>query len=101
VSLDQARERRPNWWKEETNWRSSGLVHLWDDPNWVRNKSGEWIERRHNIEFRRQIAQKFLSGETLDELAQRYDIHANLIKIWASQYEEGAYDEGGRNRRSA
>lgn len=30
--------------------------------------------RTHSIEFKRQVAQKYLSGETLHGLAKRHDI---------------------------
>jgi transposase len=30
--------------------------------------------RRHSIEFKRQIAQEFIAGETLHGLAQRHDL---------------------------
>ena len=35
----------------------------------------------HSIEFKRQIAQEFLGGETLHGLAKRHDISRNLIRI--------------------
>jgi len=38
--------------------------------------------RIHSIEFKRQIAQDFIAGETLHALAGRHDISRNLIRIW-------------------
>jgi transposase-like protein len=38
--------------------------------------------RTHSIEFKRQIAQEFLAGETLHGLAKRHDICRNLIRVW-------------------
>ena len=35
--------------------------------------------RIHSIEFKRQIAQDFIAGETLHALASRHDISRNLI----------------------
>ena len=34
--------------------------------------------RTHSIEFKRQVAQEFLAGETLHCLAKRYDVCRNL-----------------------
>ena len=49
--------------------------------------------RAHSIEFKRQIAQEFLAGETLHGLAKRHDISRNLIRIWVRKFEAGAFDE--------
>ena len=43
--------------------------------------------RTHSIEFKRQIAQEFLAGETLHGLAKRHDIWRNLIRVWVQKYE--------------
>ena len=48
--------------------------------------------RTYSIEFKRQVAQEFLSGETLYGLAKRHDICRNLIRIWVAKYEAGAFD---------
>ena len=48
---------------------------------------------QHNIEFKRQVAQKFLAGETLHGLAKRHDICRNLIRVWVQKYEAGDFDE--------
>ena len=49
--------------------------------------------RTHSIEFKRQVAQEFLSGETLHGLAKRHELTRNLIRIWVKKYEAGAFDE--------
>jgi len=49
--------------------------------------------RSHSIEFKRQVAQEFLGGETLHGLAKRHDISRNLIRIWVEKYEAGAFDD--------
>ena len=36
--------------------------------------------RTHSIEFKRQVAQEFLAGETLHGLAKQHDICRNLIR---------------------
>jgi len=49
--------------------------------------------RSHSIEFKRQVAQEFLAGETLHGLAKRHDISRNLIRVWVQKFEAGALDE--------
>ena len=49
--------------------------------------------RTHSIEFKRQVAQEFLAGDTLHGLAKRHDICRNLIRVWVQKYEVGAFDE--------
>jgi transposase len=49
--------------------------------------------RSHSVEFKRQVAQEFLAGETLHGLAKRHDISRNLIRIWVDKYEAGAFDD--------
>ncbi|MGA0534366.1 transposase [Hansschlegelia sp. KR7-227] len=49
--------------------------------------------RSHSIAFKRQIAQEFISGETLHGLAKRHDLSRNLIRLWVQKYEAGAFDE--------
>lgn len=49
--------------------------------------------RSHSVEFKRQVAQEYLAGETLHGLAKRHDISRNLIRIWVDKYEAGAFDE--------
>ena len=49
--------------------------------------------RSHSIEFKRQVAQEYLAGETLHGLAKRHDLSRNLIRIWVAKYEAGGFDE--------
>ena len=49
--------------------------------------------RAHSIEFKRQVAQEYLAGETLHGLAKRHDICRNLIRVWVAKYEAGEFDE--------
>jgi transposase-like protein len=49
--------------------------------------------RTHSIEFKRQVAQEFLAGETLHGLSKRHDICRNLIRVWVAKYEAGAFDD--------
>jgi transposase len=52
--------------------------------------------RSHTIEFKRQVAQEFVAGETLHGLAKRHDISRNLIRVWVAKFEAGAFDEDAR-----
>jgi transposase-like protein len=49
--------------------------------------------RSHSVDFKRQVAQEYLAGETLHALSMRHDISRNLIRIWIQKYEAGALDE--------
>jgi transposase-like protein len=49
--------------------------------------------RSHSIEFKRQIAQEFVAGETLYGLAKRHDLSRQLIRVWVQKYEAGGLDE--------
>ena len=49
--------------------------------------------RTHSVEFKRQVAQEYLAGETLHGLAKRHDVSRNLIRIWVEKFEAGAFDE--------
>ncbi|WP_337419853.1 transposase [Sinorhizobium fredii] len=49
--------------------------------------------RSHSVEFKRQVAQEFLAGETLHGLAKRHDVSRNLIRIWVQKCEQGAFDD--------
>ena len=50
-------------------------------------------QRSHSIEFKRQVAQEFVAGETLYGLAKRHDLSRQLIRVWVQKYEAGALDE--------
>ena len=39
----------------------------------------------HSVEFKRQVAQEFLAGETLHGLAKRHDISRNHILFWVDK----------------
>ncbi len=49
--------------------------------------------RSHSVEFKRQVAQDYLAGETLHSLARRHDLSRNLIRIWIQKFEAGAFDD--------
>ena len=48
--------------------------------------------RSYSIEFKRQVAQEYLAGETLAGLAKRHEINRNLVRIWVAKYEAGSFD---------
>ena len=48
--------------------------------------------RSHSIEFKRQVVQDYLAGETLHSLARRHDLSRNLIRIWIQKF-AGAFDD--------
>src|SRR5437588_7063375 len=48
--------------------------------------------RTHSIEFKRQVVQEFLGGESPHALAKRHGVGRNLIKIWVAKYEAGGLD---------
>jgi len=52
--------------------------------------------RSHSIEFKRQVAQEFMAGETLHGLAKRHDVSRNLIRVWVKKLETGAFDDDAR-----
>ena len=47
--------------------------------------------RSYPIEFKRQVAQEYLAGETLHGLAKRHEINRNLVRIWVAKYEAGSF----------
>ncbi len=48
--------------------------------------------RSYSVEFKRQVVQDYLTGETLHGIAKRHDISRNLIRIWIAKHEAGALD---------
>lgn len=52
--------------------------------------------RCYSIDFKRQVAQEFIVGETLHGLAKRHDISRNLIRVWVAKFEAGAFDDDAR-----
>jgi transposase-like protein len=50
-------------------------------------------QRSHSIEFKRQVVQEYIAGETLYGLAKRHDLSRQLIRVWIEKYEAGGLDE--------
>ena len=56
--------------------------------------------RNHTPAFKAKVALAAIKGEeTLAELAQQFDVHANQITQWRSQLLEGAADVFGSEAR--
>ena len=49
--------------------------------------------RTHSVEFKRQVSQEYLAGETLHGLSKRHDISRQLIRVWIEKYQAGELDE--------
>ena len=49
--------------------------------------------RTYSIEFKRQVAQEFLAGESLHGLSRRHDVSRNLIRVRVAKLEAGTYDQ--------
>jgi transposase len=49
--------------------------------------------RTYGVEFKRQIVQDLMAGETLHTLARRHDISRNLVRLWVRKFEAGAFDD--------
>ena len=69
------------------------LVNRQGELGFRRMKAMARQQRSHSIEFKRQVAQEFVAGETLYALAKRHDISRQLIRVWVQKYEAGALDE--------
>lgn len=49
--------------------------------------------RSYSTEFKRQVAQDYIAGETLHGLARRHGLSRNLIHIWVQKFEAGAFTD--------
>ena len=50
--------------------------------------------RTYSLEFKRLVAQQYLSGEfALAALARQHDMCRSLIRIWVAKYEAGEFDD--------
>lgn len=48
--------------------------------------------RLFDIGFKRQVAQEFLTGESLNSLSRKYDVARDLIRIWVLKHEGGEFE---------
>ena len=42
--------------------------------------------RTHSIEFKRQVSQEYISGETLHGLSKQHDLSRSLIRVWIEKF---------------
>lgn len=49
--------------------------------------------RSYSTEFKRQVAQDYIAGESLHGLAKRHGLSRNLIHIWVQKFEAGAFTD--------
>lgn len=49
--------------------------------------------RAYSIEFKKQVVQEYLGGESLHGLSKRHQISRNLIRVWIAKYEAGEFDD--------
>lgn len=49
--------------------------------------------RSYRTEFKRQVAQDYIAGESLHGLAKRHGLSRNLIHIWVQKFEAGAFTD--------
>jgi len=54
--------------------------------------------RSHSLEFKRQVVEEYLGGETLHGLSKRHDISRQLVRVWIEKYEAGAFDDDAARR---
>lgn len=47
----------------------------------------------YTIEFKKQVVQKYLGGESLHGLGKHNQISRNLIRVWIAKYESGEFDD--------
>jgi len=48
--------------------------------------------RSYSVEFKRQVAQEYLGGETLHALAKRHGLSRHLIRVWVAKFEGGDFE---------
>ena len=42
--------------------------------------------------FKRQVAQEYLAGASLNALGRKHEVARNLIRIWVAKYQAGEYE---------
>lgn len=48
--------------------------------------------RMFTVAFKRQIAQEFLAGASLNALSHKHEVARNLIRIWVAKYQAGEFE---------
>src|SRR5262249_47922936 len=49
--------------------------------------------RSYSVEFKRQVAQEYLAGETLHGLAKCPQTSGTRIRLWVARYDAGGFDD--------
>ena len=57
------------------------------------------MRRKHSTEFKSKVAIEAIKGEyTIQEIAQRYEIHPNMVTLWKKQLLENAAAAFDKNK---
>ena len=48
--------------------------------------------RMFTTAFKRQVAQEFLAGASLNALGRKHEVARNLIRIWVAKYQAGEFE---------
>jgi transposase len=48
--------------------------------------------RMFTIAFKRQVAQEYLAGISLNALARKHEVARNLVRIWVAKYQAGEFE---------
>jgi transposase len=75
--------------------RGGGQIERWDLTALLgfRRMEAMTKHRWHSAVFKRQVAEEFIAGETLQARSKRHDISRQLIRIWVGKLEAGALDD--------
>ena len=53
--------------------------------------------RSHSAAFKHLVAQEYLAGDSVTELANRHGVSRHLVRIWVAKLEAGALDDDVRS----
>ena len=57
------------------------------------------MRRKHSIQFKSKVAIEAIKGDyTIQEIAQRYEIHPNMVTLWKKQLLENAASAFDKNK---
>ena len=48
--------------------------------------------RMFTVAFKRQVAQEYLAGASLNALSRKHEVARNLIRIWVAKYQAGEFE---------
>ena len=48
--------------------------------------------RMFTVAFKRQVAQEYLAGASLNALSRKHEVARNLIRIWVAKYQAGQFE---------